>query len=103
DLGAGTGKFVPRLLETGARVVAVEPVAAMRAEFARRHPGVELHGGSAEAIPLADASMDAVVCAQSFHWFATARALSGIRRVLVRGGVLGLAWNVRDETVPWVA
>ncbi|TWT22337.1 class I SAM-dependent methyltransferase [Luteimonas marina] len=103
DLGAGTGKFVPRLLATGARVVAVEPVAAMRVEFACRHPDVELHGGTAEAIPLADASMDAVVCAQSFHWFATARALSGIRRVLLPGGVLGLVWNVRDETVPWVA
>lgn len=103
DLGAGTGKFVPRLLATGASVIAVEPVAAMRAELARRHPEATALEGTAEAIPLADGSVDAVVCAQSFHWFATAAALAEIRRVLKPGGALGLVWNVRDESVGWVA
>lgn len=103
DLGAGTGKFIPRLAVTGATVIAVEPVAAMRAELSRLHPGVAVHAGNAEAIPLPDASVDAVVCAQAFHWFATTAALAEIRRVLVPGGVLALVWNVRDTTVPWVA
>jgi ubiquinone/menaquinone biosynthesis C-methylase UbiE len=103
DLGAGTGKFVPMLEQTGARVLALEPVAAMRAELVRRHPDIQAMAGSAEAIPLPDASLDAVVCAQAFHWFATPGALSEIRRVLVPGGVLGLIWNVRDERTPWVA
>lgn len=103
DLGAGTGKFLPHLLATGAEVVAVEPVAAMRARLARAHPGVPALAGTAEAIPAADASLDAVVCAQSFHWFATARAVAEIARVLRTGGRLGLIWNVRDEGVPWVA
>ncbi|TXN84901.1 class I SAM-dependent methyltransferase [Methylobacterium sp. WL8] len=103
DLGAGTGKFTPRLTETGARVVAAEPVAAMRARLVQCNPGVEAHPGHAEAIPLADGAVDAVVCAQSFHWFATAAALAEIRRVLRPGGTLGLVWNVRDESVPWVA
>jgi SAM-dependent methyltransferase len=103
DLGAGTGKFEPRLLATGATVIAVEPVAAMRAEFARRFPGIEVREGTAEAIPLADASVDVVVAAQAFHWFATAAAVAEIGRVLKPGGRLGLIWNVRDETVPWVA
>lgn len=103
DLGAGTGKFTPRLSATGARVVAVEPVPEMLARLAARNPDVAAHPGHAEAIPLADGSVDAVVCAQSFHWFSTPAALAEIRRVLRPGGTLGLVWNVRDESVPWVA
>jgi SAM-dependent methyltransferase len=103
DLGAGTGKFTARLIAAGASVTAVEPVAAMRAEFARALPEVQVLEGSAEAIPASDASLDAVACAQSFHWFATPAALAEIRRVLKVGGALGLVWNVRDERIAWVA
>ena len=103
DLGAGTGKFIPYLKNTGAKVVAVEPVAAMRDELSGRHGEVAALAGTAEAIPLPDGSLDAVVCAQAFHWFATPAALAEIRRVLRPGGMLGLIWNVRDESVPWVA
>lgn len=103
ELGAGTGKFLPHLLATGADVTALEPVPAMRAELARLNPGVTAIDGTAEHIPLASGSLDAVVCAQSFHWFANAAALAEIRRVLRPGGVLGLIWNVRDERIGWVA
>lgn len=102
DLGSGTGKFLPRLIEIGAAVVAVEPVAAMRAELSRLHPDVSCLDGTAQNIPLADASLDVVVCAQAFHWFADEAALAEIRRVLKPGGRLGLVWNVRDESVAWV-
>jgi SAM-dependent methyltransferase len=103
DLGSGTGKFLPYLCRTEATVVAVEPVAAMLVQLQAGHPGVQAKQGSAEAIPLADASVDAVVCAQSFHWFARAEAVAEIRRILKVGGVLGLVWNIRDESVQWVA
>ena len=103
DLGAGTGKFTARMAETGAAVVAIEPVAAMRDEFARATPGIAVLAGSAESMPVADASVDAVLCAQTFHWFANPQALTEIRRVLKPGGRLGLVWNVRDESVGWVA
>jgi SAM-dependent methyltransferase len=103
DLGAGTGKFLHRLCRTGARVVAVEPVPEMLAKLVELNPGVEAKQGSAECIPLAEASVDAVVCAQSFHWFANTGALREIGRVLKIGGTLGLIWNVRDEGVAWVA
>jgi SAM-dependent methyltransferase len=103
DLGAGTGKFTPRLVQTGARVIAVEPVDSMRARLAATLPDVEALAGTAQSIPLEDASVDAVVCAQSFHWFASRAALDEIHRVLKPGGRLGLVWNLRDARVPWVA
>lgn len=103
DLGAGTGKFTRRLLATGASVVAVEPVSAMLGKLTRSAPAAAAKIGTAEDIPLADGTIDAVVCAQSFHWFATTTALAEIHRVLKLGGVLGLIWNVRDERTDWVA
>lgn len=103
DLGAGTGKFTPRLVDTGAMVIAVEPVPAMLANLSAALPQVRALAGTATAIPLPDASVDAVVCAQAFHWFATPEALDEILRVLKPGGKLGLVWNLRDASVPWVA
>lgn len=103
DLGSGTGKFSSLLVQTGAQVLGVEPVAAMREQFARNHPTLTQYEGTAQAIPLASASVDAVLCAQAFHWFATVEALTEIHRVLRPGGKLGLVWNVRDESVDWVA
>jgi len=103
DLGAGTGKFTPLLLAAGAEVIAVEPVAAMRAQLEAKLPQVRALAASAQSMPLDDASVDAVLCAQAFHWFASAEALREIGRVLRPGGRLGLVWNVRDESVPWVA
>ena len=99
DLAAGTGKLTRCLLPTGARLLAVEPVPAMRAKLPE---GVEVLDGTAEAIPLPDASVDAVTVGQAFHWFRYQDALADVARVLRPGGGLGLVWNERDETVPWV-
>ncbi|MGP0015018.1 MULTISPECIES: class I SAM-dependent methyltransferase [Pseudomonas] len=103
DLGAGTGKFTRLLATTGATVTAVEPVEAMRAELVARLPAVRALSGTAEAIPLESELGDALLCAQAFHWFAHEAALAEIHRVLKPGGRLGLVWNVRDESVDWVA
>jgi SAM-dependent methyltransferase len=103
DLGAGTGKFTRRLLATGANIIAVEPVSEMLAQLTRILPDVAARSGTAENIPVNDGAVDAVVCAQSFHWFASKTALAEIRRVLKPGGHLGLIWNVRNETVDWCA
>lgn len=103
EVGAGTGKFIPVLRQSGARLLALEPVEAMCHQLALAHNDVEALAGTAESIPLAAESVDVVVCAQAFHWFATREALAEFWRVLAPGGMLGLIWNVRDETVPWVA
>jgi SAM-dependent methyltransferase len=103
DLGAGTGILTALLLPTGADVVAVEPVAEMRTKLRAALPDVTALEGTSEALPLGDASVDAVTCAQSFHWFDPGRAVPEIIRVLRRRGGLALMWNQRDEQVPWVA
>jgi SAM-dependent methyltransferase len=92
DLAAGTGKLTRALAARGCAVVAVEPVAEMRAAIA---PPARAVAGTAEAIDLPDASADGVTVAQAFHWFDGPRALAEIHRVLRPGGVLALIWNRR--------
>jgi SAM-dependent methyltransferase len=103
DLAAGTGKLTRSLLDAGAAPVAVEPSEEMLDQLRAGLPRVRALIGSAEDIPLPDASVDAVVVGQAFHWFKPDRALPEIARVLRPGGVLGLLWNVRDDNVSWVA
>ncbi len=103
DLGAGTGLLTGALLAAGHEVVAVDPSPEMLEQLRARHPGVPAHVGGAEAVPLPDASVDAVVAGQAAHWFDPEPAAAELRRVLRPGGVVGLVWNVRDERVPWVA
>ncbi|MCI4348905.1 MAG: class I SAM-dependent methyltransferase [Thermoplasmata archaeon] len=101
DLAAGTGKLTRGLLAFGPSLVAVEPSEGMRAVF-HRSLGFAALDGTAESIPLPDGSADAVVVGQAFHWFRAAEALEEIARVLRPSGGLGLLWNRRDESVPWV-
>jgi SAM-dependent methyltransferase len=95
DLGAGTGKLTRALPPSGARVVAVEPGEQMLAQLRHVLPDVEALQGAAEAIPLEDASVDAVTVGQAFHWFRHAEALPEMHRVLRPGGRVGLIWNGR--------
>ena len=103
DLAAGTGKLTRLLVEGGAEVVAIEPVAAMRAALGHAVPGVSVLDGAAESIPLADGSVDAVTVAQAFHWFDAEAAIAEIHRVLRRSGRLGLIWNVMGADADWLA
>ena len=103
DLGAGTGVLTTGLLASGLSVTAVEPDPEMIAELRRRLPEVRAATGRAEAVPLPDDSVDAVLVGTAFHWFDTERALPEIARVLRPGGVLGLLYNLIDDSVPWVA
>ena len=82
--------------------MAVEPVAAMRARLRDRLPDVPLTAGVAESLPLAAASVEAVVVAQAFHWFNANLAMAELCRVLRVGGRLALIWNARERGVGWI-
>lgn len=101
DLAAGTGKLTRELLDTGASVIAVEPVTAMLAQL------VDVTGGrasgvaaTAQALPVASGAVDAVTVAQAFHWFANQAALAEMTRVLRPSGAIALVWNRRDLNDP---
>ncbi|WP_337191824.1 class I SAM-dependent methyltransferase [Nocardioides flavescens] len=91
DLAAGTGKLCG----------ALDP--AMLAELGRRVPSARRLVGRAEAVPLADDSVDVVAVGTAWHWFDTDRARAEVRRVLRPGGVLGLVYALDRTDVPWVA
>jgi SAM-dependent methyltransferase len=80
DLAAGTGKLTAGLLDRD--VVAVEPDPGMLEVLRADLPQVEALLGTAEDIPLPDASVDAVLVGQAVHWFDPARAWPEIARVL---------------------
>lgn len=103
DVGAGTGKLTAAAQRLGADVVAVDPDPLMLVALSARLPDVRTHVGRAEALPLPDASADAVLFGQSWHWVEERAASAEVARVLRPGGVLGLVWNVRDDRAPWVA
>lgn len=93
DVGAGTGKLTRALLATGATVLAVEPLPAMREVLERVVPEASALAGTAEALPLAAESVDAITAAAAFHWFEASAALAEFHRVLGPGGRLAVIWN----------
>lgn len=103
DVGAGTGKLTRVLAKApDAEVVAVDPDPEMLATLRGAVPGVPTFLGSAERLPLPDASVDAVVLGQAWHWVEPIAASAEIGRAVRSGGVLGLIWNLRDDRVEWV-
>nr|WP_281276157.1 class I SAM-dependent methyltransferase [Flexivirga caeni] len=99
DLAAGTGKFTRQLVSRFERVVAVEPDDGMRRMLAAGCPEAEVLDGSADRLPVADESVDAIFVAQAFHWFDNAATLAEFARVLRPGGTVVVTWNVADGQV----
>lgn len=99
DVGSGTGKLGVLFLERGYRVVGIEPNDEMREaaeELKERFPGFVNLAGQAEALPLEDGSVQAVMAGQAFHWFDAEKTRAELRRVLAPGGLVLLIWNDRS-------
>jgi ubiquinone/menaquinone biosynthesis C-methylase UbiE len=101
DIAAGTGKLTRTLAALAGTLVAVEPDPSLREVIQRVLPEVDVFAGTAEALPLADASADVATAGQAFHWFDVERALAEIARVLRPRGVVIAGWNSPPEEGTW--
>jgi SAM-dependent methyltransferase len=99
DLAAGTGQLSRRFAPLGVDLTAVEPAANMRAVLNERLPTLRVEDGTAEVMPFADRSVDAVVVGNAFHHFDRPAAFAEIHRVLRPVGILALfwAWALEEE------
>lgn len=103
DVGAGTGKLTRVIADApDAEVIAIDPDPAMLEALRGAVPGVPTFVGTAERLPVPDASLDAVVLGQAWHWVDPVAASAEIGRALRVGGTLGLIWNLRDDSEEWV-
>jgi SAM-dependent methyltransferase len=101
ELGAGTGQLSIALVEGGLDLTAVEPLQATRELLAESIGQERVRTGTAEAIPLEDGSVRAVMAADAFHWFDETRAMPEIRRVLSPGGGVAILRTVPVLDAPW--
>jgi SAM-dependent methyltransferase len=102
DLAAGTGLLTRALAGKVGHVIAVEPDERMRSVLQARSGNVEVLAGRGEAIPLPDASADAVFVSSAWHWMDPDRAVPEIARVLRDGGRFGVIWTGRSPHIEWL-
>jgi len=96
DIACGTGLGLLPYVRRGLSVIGIDVAPAMMQEARRLLPPdakVEFRVGKAEALPVDDACVDLVSCAQAFHWFDPKPAFSECARVLVTGGAIAIFWK----------
>ena len=100
DVGSGTGISTRQFAARGLDVIGIEPNEDMRrqAESEQDHTAsIQYRAGRAEGTGLPDASADAIVTAQAFHWFNAEPALREFQRILRPSGWVAVIGNERAE------
>ncbi|NYD68265.1 class I SAM-dependent DNA methyltransferase [Agromyces atrinae] len=101
DVGCGTGRMIPTLLDHGLAVRGCDPSPGMLAVARRTHPDIRFDLGSLTEIPATDDALDGV-----FAWYSVihtdpdslGEVAAELGRVLVPGGVVVLAFQVGNES-----
>lgn len=93
DVAAGPGALTREAAMRGAHATGTDISPEMIALARNLHPDIEFREASADALPFADASFDAVVCAFGLGHFPDAeRTIAEFVRVLAPGGIAALSW-----------
>ena len=102
DIGAGTGSYTNALADRGFLMHAVEPSAVMRQQAAP-HPRVHWYAGTAECLPLPDASVQGVISTLAIHHFPDlGQALHEMDRVAGLGPLVFLTFDYRQVDRLWL-
>ncbi|MDZ8053803.1 MAG: class I SAM-dependent methyltransferase [Aulosira sp. ZfuVER01] len=102
DIGAGTGGYSQALANQGFSVYAVEPSSVMRTQ-ALEHPQVKWFAGYAEALPLPDKSVDAVISILTIHHFSDlAKSFQEMHRITKYGTIILLSFDIRFAQKIWL-
>jgi len=102
DMGCGPGHVARYLHQQGVRVCGVDLSPAMVERARRLTPGVEFREGDMMALDAADETWAGIVAFYSIIHIPRAdmaRTLDELRRVLLPGGTLLLAFHIGDDTV----
>ncbi len=103
EIGAGTGSYSWALADRGYHLRAVEPSQVMRSQ-AGRNSRIQWFSGYAEQIPLATASVDAVISILAAHHFSNLnQAIQEMHRVAGAGPILLLTFEPRLGEKFWFA
>ncbi|MDO5058415.1 MAG: malonyl-ACP O-methyltransferase BioC [Neisseria sp.] len=111
DIGAGSGWFSQQLAEKNAAVIALDLAEGMLRHIRSRSPEQPCILADAEALPLADNSIDACFSSLAVQWCDLASSLAEMQRVTRKGGVVAVstlaegslaqlkqAWQSADNT-----
>ncbi len=92
DLACGSGKSTEPLVRKNTSVIGCDTDRRMLREASNlaraKHLPITYVHGRAESLPFEGNTFDAVVIGSAFHWFASRRAVTEIRRVLKPDGLI---------------
>ncbi|MES2225404.1 MAG: class I SAM-dependent methyltransferase [Patescibacteria group bacterium] len=104
DIACGTGKSTEILVAPNLAVygVDIDPLMIMEANAQAKLKSLDINYSVSEVEHLGfeDEYFDVITVGTAFHWFVSEKAMSEIKRVLKKGGLLFVYWTLTTKDVP---